>query len=163
MDETESRERQQNRPPATSGSGSQTASARLAIAELTACLALVRPVGMSPDEAEDWLAVAAQEVMAYPPGILSAACLSARRSCTHHAQIVPHIVAEAEAEWQRQSRLHDYAPRHIIALPSPNYQPEHLPPITQADVDRMTPDLIRIGLGCGALEQDENGNVRPAP
>lgn len=147
----------------TSGGGlSKASSIELAIAELTACLALVRPVGMSPDEARDWLSVAAQEVMNYPPRILSAACLSARRSCTHHAQIVPHIVAEADAEWQRQARMDDYAPRHIIALPSPKYEPEPLPPITQADVDRMSPDLIRIGLGCGALEQDEHGKVRPA-
>lgn len=151
-----------NQPPERSDKTlCKASSANLAIAELTACLALVRPVGMSPDEARDWLTVAAQEVMHFPPRILSAACLSARRSCTHHAQIVPHIVAEADAEWQRQARLDEYAPRHIIALPSAKYEPEALPPITQADVDRMSPDLIRIGLGCGALVQDENGNVRP--
>jgi len=39
---------------------------------------------------------------------------------------------------------------------------ELAPPITQAEVDRMTPEMIKIGLGCGALERDHDGNIRPA-
>lgn len=31
--------------------------------------------------------------------------------------------------------------------------------LTQADVDKMTPVLVDIGLTCGALRRDENGNV----
>jgi hypothetical protein len=36
------------------------------------------------------------------------------------------------------------------------------PPITQADVERMPRHLVKIGLACGALERDGNGNVKPA-
>lgn len=38
-----------------------------------------------------------------------------------------------------------------------------LPQITQADVDAMPPSLIKLGLGCGALVEDADGNIRPAP
>lgn len=37
------------------------------------------------------------------------------------------------------------------------------PPITQEAIASMTPELIRLGLGCGALVRDDEGNVRPAP
>lgn len=36
-------------------------------------------------------------------------------------------------------------------------------PITQADVDKMPDYLRNVGIACGALERDENGNVRPVP
>lgn len=35
--------------------------------------------------------------------------------------------------------------------------------LTQADVDMMNPTMIEIGLKCGALVRDADGNVGPAP
>lgn len=37
-----------------------------------------------------------------------------------------------------------------------------LEPVTQEDVDAMNPIMIKLGLTCGALVKDEDGNVRPA-
>jgi hypothetical protein len=36
------------------------------------------------------------------------------------------------------------------------------PPLTQADVDAMNPKLIEIGLACGALVRDADGNIGPS-
>ena len=35
--------------------------------------------------------------------------------------------------------------------------------ITQREIDRMEPELIKLGLACGALVEDDNGKVVPAP
>jgi hypothetical protein len=73
-------------------------------AHLTACLALVRPVGMSDADVGDWLRVAAREVGHLPPELLAEGCAAARRTCTHHSQIVPAIIRETEqrlAIWRK--------------------------------------------------------------
>lgn len=67
-----------------------------AVALLTTCLTLVKPVGMSAEDADSWLTVATGEVLHLPGDILDAACTAARRSCTHHGQIVPAILREGE-------------------------------------------------------------------
>lgn len=65
------------------------------INEISSCLALVKPVGMSDDMATEWLAVAAGELLDLTRNALKAGCAHARRTCTHHAQIVPTVLAEA--------------------------------------------------------------------
>lgn len=73
-------------------------------AHLTGCLALVRPVGMSDADVGDWLRVAAREVGHLPPELLAEGCAVARRTCTHHAHIVPTIIRETEqrlATWHK--------------------------------------------------------------
>lgn len=67
------------------------------ITELQRCLALVRPVGMTDGAARDWLAAAAAELRSIPPAVLERACAEARKTVTHHGQIIPAIVA-ASAE-----------------------------------------------------------------
>lgn len=37
------------------------------------------------------------------------------------------------------------------------------PELTQEDVDTMSPELIRVGLRCGALVEGDNGKFMPAP
>lgn len=66
------------------------------INELSSCLALVKPVGMSDAMATEWLAVAAGELLDLTRNALKAGCAHARRTCSHHAQIVPTVLAEAE-------------------------------------------------------------------
>jgi hypothetical protein len=114
---------------------------------------------MSEAEAEDWLGVAVGTVLDYPAGILDRASLEARRSCTHHSQIVPTIIREADLLVARDASLREasvpnFAPAEVKKLAAPK--------ITQADVDAMPEKLVKIGLSCGALVQDNDGNVRPA-
>jgi hypothetical protein len=82
---------------------------RTVTAKLTACFALVRPVGMSAGEATDWLTVAAEEVRDIPADLLDEALLAVRRSCTHHGQIIPTVFKaigdRLDARQRRQSEL----------------------------------------------------------
>lgn len=97
------------------------------VALLTSCLALVRPVGLTDDNARDWLRVAAGEVANIDLDLLMEACAEARRSCTHHGQIVPRIVkateermAERQRAWQRERELREWdEARKRQSLPSP--------------------------------------------
>lgn len=73
------------------------------ITELQRCMALVRPVGLSDSAVRDWIAAAAAEVRdfaVYRPERFKAACDSARKSCTHHGQIVPTILKSQFHEWE---------------------------------------------------------------
>jgi hypothetical protein len=142
--------------PDRRGNGWQPATPQQAVALLTSCLALVRPVGMPESEAEDWLAVALSEVSAYPADVLAIGASEARRTATHHAQIVPTICRECDpimATRQRLARLPKIPRDDTPRLPAPK--------LTQDDVGRLSPMLVKIGLGCGALEMDDSGNVVP--
>lgn len=88
---------------------------------LSACLALVRPVGMGQAEAEEWLAVAATTV-SLPEDVLADAAMEARKTCTHHGQIVPAILRESEERmnWRRKARPREEEP---VALPAPLAEP----------------------------------------
>jgi len=72
---------------------------------LTSCLALVRPVGLSDENARDWLLVAAGEVGFIHADLLEEACAAARRACTHHGQIVPAIIKHAAERMDARNRL----------------------------------------------------------
>lgn len=145
--------------PGRSASASRPVSAQEAVAQLTSCLCLVRPVGMTEQEAEDWLSVALGEVLHYPRSVFVTAAAHARRTCTHHAQIVPAIIRHCEEAAPSADPLVKavagvpaYSPG--TALPAPAKRR-----LTQADVDSMSPELIGIGLICGALVRDGDGNV----
>lgn len=76
-----------------------------AVALLTTCLALVKPVGMSDADAQAWLTVAAGEVRDLPMDILADACADARKSCSHHAQIIPAILKSCEERMRQRKAL----------------------------------------------------------
>jgi hypothetical protein len=117
---------------------------------------------MGETETGEWLGVAAGDVEHYPAGILDRACLEARRTCTHHSQIVPTVVREADLLMARDASLREAsAPSNVAMLPVVKRLPP--PKITQADVDAMSGKLIEIGIKCGALVRDADGNVGPAP
>ena len=66
--------------------------------ELSACLALVRPAGMTEDMATEWLAVAASTLTGLSEHELDKGFRKARLECSHHSQIVPTVMkANAEA------------------------------------------------------------------
>jgi hypothetical protein len=68
------------------------------VALLSSCLALVKPVGMSGEDAQAWLRVAASELAHLPSDMLAKGCTAARKTCTHHGQIVPAILKDV-GEW----------------------------------------------------------------
>ena len=68
------------------------------VALLSSCLALVKPVGMSGEDAQAWLRVAAGELAHLPSDMLAKGCATARKTCTHHGQIVPAILKDV-GEW----------------------------------------------------------------
>lgn len=152
---------QPGRAPFASRSGLRPASTEQAIGLLTGCLALVRPVGMSSDEAEDWLAVASGAVAELPFDLLRDGCETAKRTCTHHGQIISTIHKAVEDRLAQRRRLanSEYIPpaRQLTQAPKPKV------PFTQADVDCLPPMMVRIGLHCGALIENADGTVSPAP
>ena len=143
--------------PGRQGSEWQPATPQHAVALLSSCLALVRPVGMPESEADDWLGVALGEVAGYPADVLAIGAQESRRTATHHSQIVPTICRECDAIMAQRQRIAS-TPR--IALTDAPRLPARK--LTEDDVARLSPMLVKIGLGCGALAMDADGNVAPA-
>lgn len=72
--------------------------------ELTACLALVVPVGMTEAGRREWLAVAWETVGHLPPDLLQIGCKKARETADHPSKIVPTILFEVRdmMKWRRE-------------------------------------------------------------
>lgn len=89
--------------------------------ELTACLALVAPVGMTEEARRDWLIAAWGTLGHLPPDLLKLGCKRARETCDHPSKIVPTIM-EATNEWMgyRRQAVRDETTERI-ALPKPSY------------------------------------------
>lgn len=87
--------------------------------ELTACLALVAPVGMTEEAKRDWLRVAWATLKHLPPDILARGCKTARETCDHPSKIVPAVLAATELlmRWRRDSVRGEEPER----LPAPDY------------------------------------------
>ena len=87
--------------------------------ELTACLALVVPVGMTEEARREWLAVAWATVGHLPPDLLSIGCKAAREKCDHPSKVVPTILAETKEMlgWRRGSLRHE----EPLRLERPDY------------------------------------------
>lgn len=82
------------------------------IPQLSASLALVRPVSMSEDAAAEWLAVAAGELAGYSRLSVEGALSDARQRCTYHGQIVPHVIKYMEdtSTWRMGKPLERHLP-----------------------------------------------------
>lgn len=85
--------------------------------ELTACLALVVPAGMTEEARREWLSVAWETLKHLPPDILATGCDAARKTADHPSKIVPAIIAATE-DWMqiRRSAVRSGGP---VALPAP--------------------------------------------
>ena len=73
------------------------------ITELQRAIALVRPVGMTDSAVRDWLTTAVAEVAdfaKYRPARFMDAANRARKTCTHHGQIVPAILESRFYAWE---------------------------------------------------------------
>lgn len=93
------------------------------IPQLSACLALVRPVSMSEDAAAEWLGVAASDLAGYRRLSVEIALADARRNCTHHGQVLPHVFKYMEEAnpWRMGKPLERRLPNQAAArsLPAP--------------------------------------------
>jgi hypothetical protein len=97
------------------------------VALLTACLALVKPAGMSGEDAQSWLRVAAKELAHLPSDLLADGCAQARRTCTHHGQIVPTIIKatdEMMALRREMVRRAERKPERTVEELFPPWKPE---------------------------------------
>ncbi len=135
----------------------QPAGASFAVAHLSGCLSLVRPVGMSDDEADEWLSIAAGEVAEFPSDLIEAGCKRAKRSATHHSQIVPRVVDHCEDAMKVLRNA--FGPRVVPIERRLEAAPR---PLTQDVIDGLNPVLRDVGLHLGYLRQDADGNLRPA-
>lgn len=127
------------------------------LAQLSACLALVRPVGMTEGETMDWLAVAADALSELPIDIAEVGCRKARLKCTHHSQIVPTVISETQdmLEWRRMSQARPVRLVSVRPEPTPiEHKPEPLP-----DPESLMPSLRRMGLQKGWLTE-RDGRVQ---
>ncbi len=99
--------------------------------QLTACLTLVAPTGMSPEDRTEWLLAAWGTLKDIPPDLLEAGCEVARETCDHPSKIVPAIMKLADTSWRKRKgdRARVLA---VLALPS---EVEEV-----ADEDRCTPE-----------------------
>lgn len=101
-------------------SGLEPATREQFAVELTSCLALVAPVGMTEEARREWLSVAWATLKHLPPDILARGCREARLKCDHPAKIVPTIIDETRQAmvWRREgARWDGPTPR----LPRPDY------------------------------------------
>jgi hypothetical protein len=62
-------------------------------------------VGLSDENARDWLSVAAGEVGYIPADILADATAHARKTCDHHSKVIPAIIAYADREIAERTRF----------------------------------------------------------
>lgn len=113
--------------------------------ELTACLALVVPVGMSEEARREWLSVAWITLQHLPPDLLARGCKVAREKCDHPSKIVPTVL-EATAEEMRWRRNH--APSSYVSLPAPTQR--HVmdrrgEPMSQEDTNKLNDILENLG------------------
>jgi hypothetical protein len=114
--------------------------------ELTACLALVVPVGMTEEGRAEWLAVAWATLKHLPPDILAIGCKKARETCDHPSKIVPMIVDETKdlMRWRREH----YTPSDLqITGPRP---PRHLldrrgEPMSEDETNELNRLLENLG------------------
>jgi hypothetical protein len=125
------------------------------------------------DELSGELFVAAYErhLGGYPNEAITHLCDEAIRTCKWFPTVTECI--ETLTGWRRtdeavrrQSEAQRLASRERGRRRDEEWRARALepqPPITQADVDAMAPKLIEIGISCGALVRDADGNVGPAP
>lgn len=109
---------------------------------LSTCLALVKPVGMSAEDAQAWLRVAAGEVSHLPPDMLAQGCAEARRTCTYHGQIIPAIIKATEEWFAAAKKNAEFETRQKERQAIPFQEPERWKP-TPNELDRIKAEAAK--------------------
>lgn len=113
--------------------------------ELTGCLALVAPVGMTEEARRDWLLAAWATLKHLPADLLADGCRAARETCDHPARIVPAILAETaqRMRWRRERVTDEH-----LALPAPSRRSvmdRRGEPMSEADTAELNRVLEALG------------------
>jgi hypothetical protein len=115
--------------------------------ELTSCLALCAPSGMTQDDRNEWLRVAWGTLSHLPADMLNHACSVARREADHPSKIVPIITRET-GDWMRNRRAaYGSIPAPVERLSAPDY----------CTADQAASILREFGLG-SSLRNSEKPN-----
>lgn len=105
-------------------------------------------LGDLPREQLDWMLREAVKRFHFHPSIKELVDLSKEWARRDDAQAAKRLArAKMDAELAQRER---------DAKPKP-------PQMTQADVDKMDAELLRLGVKCGALIQNDDGSYSPAP
>lgn len=114
--------------------------------ELTACLALVAPVGMTEEAKRDWLTVAWGTLKHLPEDLLRRGCAEARKSCDHPSKLVPTIIAATQESFEDRAKM---ARERLPALPSPPVKKHVLDrrgePMSEEDTAELNRCLENMG------------------
>jgi hypothetical protein len=113
--------------------------------ELTACLILVAPVGMTEEAKAEWLAIAWRTLNHLPADLLAAGCIEARKTADHPSKIVPAILSYADERFTRRSRNFSEYP---AALPAPcrkSVMDRRGQPMSEADTAELNSILESLG------------------
>lgn len=124
------------------------------VAHLTGCLALIRPVGMTDGEGDDWLASGAKTLADFPLSDVALACAEARRECTHYRETVAFVAKRCEALASKRSRLAEWS-EPVKRLPKPR--------MSQEDFDRIVAErgrALSVALDRGDIIRTETGFER---
>ena len=117
--------------------------------ELTACLTLVAPSGMSEDDRREWLRVAWGALSHLPADLIGRGCRVARQKCDHPAKIVPTIMAEVKEEWERRrrNRSEDAERSARLRLPPPkrHVMDRRGEPMDEAETAELNRILDKLG------------------
>ena len=118
--------------------------------ELTACLALVVPVGMTEEARREWLSVAWATLKHLPSDLLAAGCIEARKTADHPSKIVPAIIGYAEPRLENRKRLERDYPARPLRLAAPDRpDPNYCTPEEAAEI------LRQYGLKSNPVAPDE--------
>jgi hypothetical protein len=114
--------------------------------ELTACLALVAPVGMTEEAKRDWLVTAWDTLKDIPPDILRIGTAAARKTCDHPSKIVPTIIAETAQPMKWRRELNNGAQLKIAGPVKPRPLMERRgEAMTQDETDELNKILENLG------------------
>lgn len=111
--------------------------------ELTACLALVVPVGMTEESRREWLAVAWKSLDHLPADVLAMGCKIARQKCDHPSKIVPTIIAETKEMMGWRKDIYSQP-----ALPAPtkkHVMDRRGEPMSDDDTEKLNGILENLG------------------
>lgn len=125
------------------------------IAALSRCLTLTAPSGMTQDDRNEWLMVAAPELADLPGMLFDDACAHARKTCDHPAKIIPAILKYEPAHYWM-------APAHTARLLS-----EARAKLANIDAPRLKQTVDEaekheVGSGMKELLRDLMNNVEPS-
>lgn len=94
--------------------------------QLTACLVLTAPSGMTEEARSDWLRVAWMTLSHLPSDLLERGCKKARETADHPAKIVPIIMKEVEDDiaWRKRMQSGGPSRSYYEALTAEPTEPE---------------------------------------